>query len=329
MPDPAEQFANPYLAMGNNPVVYVDPDGEWIFIAVGALLGAYIGGSTANGGEFNPGKWAWDSGDTWAGILIGGGLGALGGWGATHAGPALANTGLFANFSASGTTAAYTLTGGVAGGAVGYTSGFAGGMLHSNGDWGYGHQSGVFGAQVGSAIGSAIGAGYGLVKGIDSSMPEYEEPPRVEWNKPLAATVSSDPNFIGSSEAGILNNNSTSTIFYKPDDRTYSYSDWGAYPLGAGNSTQTRVDAINVQGNVYKARDGYYSITVTRQNKILFDYPWYTPAYNRLYKIGPEWLHNFEQNNPYIEWPLGSGNYIENNQWYNIFNPHNQIPDPR
>ncbi|NEN25808.1 hypothetical protein G3O08_20165 [Cryomorpha ignava] len=29
-PDPAEQFSNPYLAMGNNPVMYVDPDGEFI-----------------------------------------------------------------------------------------------------------------------------------------------------------------------------------------------------------------------------------------------------------------------------------------------------------
>ncbi len=32
-PDPAEQFHNPYLAMGNNPVMYVDPDGEFIFLA--------------------------------------------------------------------------------------------------------------------------------------------------------------------------------------------------------------------------------------------------------------------------------------------------------
>ncbi len=34
--DPAMQFTNPYIFCGNNPVQYIDPDGEWI---LGALLG--------------------------------------------------------------------------------------------------------------------------------------------------------------------------------------------------------------------------------------------------------------------------------------------------
>ena len=34
VPDPAEQFHNPYLAMGNNPVVYVDENGEFVGIVV-------------------------------------------------------------------------------------------------------------------------------------------------------------------------------------------------------------------------------------------------------------------------------------------------------
>lgn len=44
-PDPAEQFHNPYLAMGNNPVVYVDPDGEFILaaIGIGMIMGAISG----------------------------------------------------------------------------------------------------------------------------------------------------------------------------------------------------------------------------------------------------------------------------------------------
>ena len=28
--DPAMQFTNPYIFCGNNPVQYIDPDGEWI-----------------------------------------------------------------------------------------------------------------------------------------------------------------------------------------------------------------------------------------------------------------------------------------------------------
>jgi len=35
-PDPAYQFDNPYLGIGNNPVKYIDPDGEWIGFAIGA-----------------------------------------------------------------------------------------------------------------------------------------------------------------------------------------------------------------------------------------------------------------------------------------------------
>ncbi|MCA1750523.1 MAG: hypothetical protein LC670_01825 [Flavobacteriales bacterium] len=49
-PDPAMQFSNPYLAMGNNPVSYVDPDGEFIFPAlmfVGFITGMLGSGAIA------------------------------------------------------------------------------------------------------------------------------------------------------------------------------------------------------------------------------------------------------------------------------------------
>ncbi|MCA1763811.1 MAG: polymorphic toxin type 23 domain-containing protein [Cryomorphaceae bacterium] len=44
-PDPAEQFHNPYLGIGNNPVVYVDPDGEFILtaLAISGLLLTDVG----------------------------------------------------------------------------------------------------------------------------------------------------------------------------------------------------------------------------------------------------------------------------------------------
>ncbi len=51
--DPAMQFHNPYLAMGNNPVMYISPDGEFIFAAVGIgilanalITGALIGAAS-------------------------------------------------------------------------------------------------------------------------------------------------------------------------------------------------------------------------------------------------------------------------------------------
>jgi RHS repeat-associated protein len=80
VPDPAAQFANPYLAMGNNPVVSMDPDGRFIFtaatliaapftggaslsllpMAIGADVGMWQGGSMANG-SMDPTDWEFDS----------------------------------------------------------------------------------------------------------------------------------------------------------------------------------------------------------------------------------------------------------------------------
>ncbi|UOY08372.1 RHS repeat-associated core domain-containing protein [Muricauda sp. SCSIO 64092] len=40
--DPQSQFGSPYLALDNNPILYVDPDGEWVWIAVGAVVGGVI-----------------------------------------------------------------------------------------------------------------------------------------------------------------------------------------------------------------------------------------------------------------------------------------------
>ncbi|PWH83981.1 hypothetical protein DIS18_05385 [Algibacter marinivivus] len=67
--DPQNQFGSPYLAMGNNPVMVIDPDGELAWF-VPIIAGAVIGG--ANTAIQNPRA---DFGD----ILTGAGIGGLSG----------------------------------------------------------------------------------------------------------------------------------------------------------------------------------------------------------------------------------------------------------
>jgi len=45
----------------------------------------------------------------------------------------------------------------------------------------------MFGMQIGSSIGSVAGGIYNFAQGVDFSMPEYEAPAGVKWNKILAA----------------------------------------------------------------------------------------------------------------------------------------------
>lgn len=75
MPDMSQNY-NRYSYAMNNPMCYIDQDGEFIwFIVGGALIGAYIGAS-AKGGSWNPGKW---QGNWWQGAITGGLVGAAGG----------------------------------------------------------------------------------------------------------------------------------------------------------------------------------------------------------------------------------------------------------
>ena len=169
-PDPAEQFHNPYLAMGNNPVMYVDPNGEFVWaipIAIGAAMNV-VGNwdHISNAGNF------WDGVGLAAGyagvgalqgaatlicgrggFALGGAIGGLGnGLIQGQSGAALAQSaavgaaaGLFGGAVAQGATGAlgsfasplltgvtHGAVGGVAGGAVG---GFVAGGLMGGNPW--------------------------------------------------------------------------------------------------------------------------------------------------------------------------------------------------
>jgi RHS repeat-associated protein len=73
-PDPMHQGFSPYVYCGNNPILMVDPDGQFWWIA-GIVIGAYISGALSED-HGNPTKWAWDS-DTWTAVIAGGIAGGL------------------------------------------------------------------------------------------------------------------------------------------------------------------------------------------------------------------------------------------------------------
>ncbi len=150
------QNFNRYGYVLNNPLIFVDPSGEFIFLSaiiVGAVVGAYIGGAQANDGNLNPTEWNWSSGSTWLGVgggaLIGGVSGGVG---------AIASAGVASVLTVGGAIGGAII--GASGGLVagGISGGFMSLLPGGSGDF---WQDALNGALIGAATGGVIGGIHG------------------------------------------------------------------------------------------------------------------------------------------------------------------------
>ena len=109
------QNYNRYGYCMQNPMLYTDPSGEfvWAAVIIGAVVGAYMGGTLANDGQMNPTKWNYSAGQTWGymagGAVVGAISGAAGGCVASSEVPFAGTMGLvFGSFINSVGTTLYT-----------------------------------------------------------------------------------------------------------------------------------------------------------------------------------------------------------------------------
>ena len=167
--DGADQFASGYVGMGNNPLVYVDPDGQWIHLAVGALIGGFSGWQIGKA----QGAKGWDM----FGYIMGGAT-----IGAVSGGFGEAVLGAFSTTATSGMNLGASIlaygTSGSLGGAIG-GGGFA--ALAGN-DVGKGM---LYGAVFGFLGGTLTGIGQHL-----SHLNYIDNLPRIAQNDPPVGSIS-------------------------------------------------------------------------------------------------------------------------------------------
>ena len=158
--DPQGQFSSPYAGMGNDPVMMVDPDGEFAFLAALPLIAKIGIGVGAGLGAYSGAKIAQQNGTS---VL----WGALGGF-AIGATAGVAGVGLSTSVTASIGTGTGFFAGAAGGAAAGAISGFisgAGFTALSGGNFGDVLGAGFKGAAIGGLAGGAIG---GVTKGIQA-----------------------------------------------------------------------------------------------------------------------------------------------------------------
>jgi len=167
-PDPLMQFQNPYLGMGNNPVRYVDSDGQIVFTFSAIIIGSMIG-------SFTGAVMAGVSGKSAGQIMGAFGIGALAGAASGAVGGGVNSALGGGKFVAGALSAkeAITTTGAIAGAITGAASGATNGLIQGTGN----------ALLEGSNIGDALDEGFtsswkqaltgfaagGIIGGIDAA----------------------------------------------------------------------------------------------------------------------------------------------------------------
>lgn len=181
--DPALQMVGPYSYCNNNPIRYMDPDGEWIHIAIGALVGGIINVVTH-----------WDEIGSFKDGLVAFGIGAV-------AGAVCAATG-GAAFAGAGGTAAIFGSGGFLAGMAGGAAGAAfsmpieslGNSLYFDDPFMTGGEY-ILGVAGGGLLGGLINGGASVIKGQNfwngnastSSVSTSRVSPKLNYETPKAS----------------------------------------------------------------------------------------------------------------------------------------------
>jgi hypothetical protein len=158
----SSQDYNRYSYARNNPLKYSDPSGESIVPVIVALAGAYLGGASANG-TLNPGKWDYNSSQTYWGMGIGAITGGLGGY-AFMSGQSTSFVGGFGEGAASGFSSGFI---------TGYTAGGGSPKERLISGLRYGLTSAALQGTVNGIVGARHAKNLGL-SGWDGSMVEIE-----------------------------------------------------------------------------------------------------------------------------------------------------------